>query len=54
MIILYRLELIFTKSKIVFVFLQYGEDLDVKTADYDYPEKDFEGHGDPDKMFENT
>jgi len=34
--------------------IQYGEDLDVKTADYDYPEKDFEGHGDPDKMFENT
>merc|ERR1711909_63368 len=33
--------------------IQYGEDLDVKTADYDYPEKDFEGHGDPDKMFEN-
>ena len=33
--------------------IQYGEDLDVKTADYDYPEKDFDGHGDPDQMFQN-
>lgn len=33
--------------------IQYGEDLDVKTKDYDYPEKDFEGEGDPDKFFEN-
>jgi len=31
--------------------IQYGEDLDVKTADYDYPEKDFEGIGDPDNFF---
>jgi len=34
--------------------IQYGEDLDVKTADYDYPEKDFEGVGDPDQFFENV
>jgi len=33
--------------------IQYGEDLDVKTADFDYPEKDFEGIGDPDNFFEN-
>ena len=33
--------------------IQHGEDLDVKTVDYDYPEKDFDGCGDPDKFFEN-
>jgi len=33
--------------------IQYGEDLDVKTADFDYPEKDFEGVGDPDQFFAN-
>lgn len=32
--------------------IQYGEDLDVKTRDYDYPEKDFDGIGDPDMFFE--
>ena len=33
--------------------IQYGEDLDVKTADYDYPEKDFDGFGDHYKFFKN-
>jgi len=33
--------------------IQYGEDLDVKTKDYDYPEKDFEGCDYPDKFFAN-
>ena len=33
--------------------VQHGEDLDVTTADYDYPEKDFNGFGDLYKFFKN-